>query len=284
MTPEEKQSELLRNREILLATIDYFISLHGASFVLDGEDHLTEHYERQKPQIEKYYKQHRLDRLQQKLASLTTGLQSRTDLAFAPYIKEKTGYDIDIFEDLRKRFAIIIEQNEIRNQTELNEAGSMLHFFHVTAAEGEEVKKLRKLISNYSQQMQETSGKRKNERSKVINRIEKEDGTLEVTVEVSTGPKPKHYEEQVAISPDRKRRLRVAQWSDGKHASTYVTVEFPTSCGAVYGLSGIYPDVKAWWKDNSKIVIEIKKEYTANTQHKQVRSFDDVIAIEYIER
>lgn len=284
MTPEQKQSELLRHHEILLATMDYFISIHGASFVLDNENHIRDHYERQKNQIDKYYKQLRLDRLQQKLASITTGLQNRADLAYAPYIKQKTGYDIDIFEDLRKRFGVIIEQNEIRNQAELNEVASMLHFFQETSAEGKEVEILRKLISNYSQQMQEKAGKRKTERSKVISRVEKDDGTMEVTVEVSTGPKPKHYEEQVAISPDKKRRLRVAQWSDSKHASTYVAIEFPTSSGAVYGLSGIYPDLKAWWKDNSTIVIETKKEYTANTQHKLVRSFEDVIAIEYIER
>lgn len=283
MTPEEKQTELQRHREILFATIDYRISIHGASFVLDNEDYISEHYERQKTQIDKYYKDRRLDRLQQKLASLTTGMRNRADLAFAQYINEKTGYDIDIFEDLRKRYAVVIEQNEIRNQTELNEVGSMLHYFQETSPEGEEAKKLRKLISNYSQH-QVTSGKRKSEHSKVISRVEKADGTLEETVEVSTGPKPKHYEEQVATSPDGKRRVRIAQWSDGKNASTYVAVEFPTSSAAVFGLNGIYPDVTAWWKDNSTIIIETKKDYPANTKHKQVRSFDDVIAIDYIER
>lgn len=282
MTPEEKQTELQRHREILFATIDHLISIHGASFVLDDEDYISEHYERQKTQIDKYYKQRRLDRLQQKLASLTKEMQNRADLAFAQYINEKTGYDIDIFEDLRKRYAVVIKQNEIRNQTELNEVGSMLHFFQETSPEGEETKKLKELISKYSQH-QVTSGKRKTERSKVISRVEKADGTVEETIEISTGPKPKHYAEQVAISPDGKRRLRIAQWSDGKNASTYVAIEFPTASGAVFGLNGIYPDVTAWWKDNSTIVIETKNEYTANTQHKQVRSFDDVIAIEYIE-
>ena len=73
------------------------------------------------------------------------------------------------------------------------------------------------------------------------------------------------------------------QWSDGKQASTYVAVHFPTANGAVYGTRSIHPDVKARWKDNSTIVIETNKEYEANTEHKQVRSFDDVITIEYIE-
>lgn len=283
MTPEEKQAELERHRAIVLATLDYLEENLGGSFVYDQYDPLTEYYQQQKVQVEKYFKQRRLDRLQQRLASLTKGRQTGADLKYGNYIKEKTGYDIDIFEDLRKRVAAIIAQNEIRDQKELNEVGSMLQFFHETSAKGEEVKKLNKLISNYVQQGQETSRKRKTVRSKVISRAEKGNGIVEVRVEVFTGPKPKHYEEQVAISPDGKRRLRVAQWSDGKHASTYVAVEFPTASGAVYGLSGIYPDIKAWWKDNSTIVIETRKEYTAHSQNREVRSFNDTISIEYIE-
>jgi hypothetical protein len=282
LTPEEKQSELQRHRAILLATLDYLKERLGGSFVYDQYDPVTEYYQKQKVQTEKYFKQHRLDRLQQRLASLTKGLQNRTDLAFALYIKEKTGYDIDIFEVVRKRVNSIIAQNEIRSQKELNDTGTMLSFYHETSADGEEVEKLKTLLTNYSERRHATSVKRKGEYSEVISRVEK-DGIEEVTVSISTGPKPKHFEEQEAMSPDGKRRLRVVQWGDGKHASTYVAVEFPTASGAVYGTSGIRPDVKAWWKDNSTIVIETKKEYMTNTQHRQVRSFDDVISIEYIE-
>ena len=122
----------------------------------------------------------------------------------------------------------------------------------------------------------------KGEYTEVVSSVEK-DGMVKVTVSSSTGPKPKHFEEQEATSPDGKRHLRVTQWSSGKNASTYVTVHFPTANGSVYALNGICTDIKAWWKDNSTIVIETKKEYEANTQSKQVRSFDDVITIEYIE-
>jgi len=283
MTPEQKQSELERHRAVLLATLDYLEQHLGGSFVCDQYDPVTEYYRQQKIQTEKYFKQRRLDRLQLQLASLSKGLQNRADLTFAPYIKEKTGYDIDIFEDLRKSVAAIIEQNEIRSQKKLNDIGTMLHYFHDTSVNGEEVEKLKALLTNYSKQTNEISGKRKGEYSKVISRVEK-DGIEEVTVRISTGPKPKHFEEQEATSPDGKRKLRVAQWSDDKHASTYVSVHFPTASGAVYGTSGIRPDVKARWKNNYTIIIETKKEYEANTQNKQVRSFDDVIAIEYIER
>ena len=283
MTPEQKQKELERHRTLLLATLDYLEQHLGGSFVYDQYDPVTEYYQQQKIQTEKYFKQRRLDRLQQRLASLIKGLQNRDALAFTTFIKEQTGYDIDIFKDLRKRVAAIIAQNEIRSQKELNDVGTMLHRFHETSENEEDVEKLKLLLTDYSKQENNSPRKKKYEYSEVVRRVERDD-IEEMTVRFSSGPKPKHFEEQQAISPDGKRRLRVVQWSDGKYASTYVAVEFPTASGAVYGLSGIYPDVKAWWKDNSTIVIETNREYTAHSQNKEVRSFDDVINIEYEER
>jgi hypothetical protein len=282
LTPEQKQTELERHRNLLLATLDYLEQHLGGSFVYDRYDPVTEYYQQQKIQTEKYFKQRRLDRLQQRLASLTKGLQNRDALAFTTYIKEKTGYDIDIFEDLRKRVAVIVAQNEIRSQNELNDIGTMLHYYNETSQNGEEVEKVKSLLTYYSERENDRSRKKQNEYSEVISRVE-EEGVEKVTIRFSSGPKLKHFEEQQAISPDGKRRLRIVQWSDGKHASTYVTVEFPTASGAVYGLSGICPDVKAWWKDNSTVVIETNREYTAHSQNKKVQSFDDVISIEYVE-
>ena len=283
MTPGQKQSELQRHRAILLATLDYLEERLGDSIVFDQNDPATEYYQQQKIQTEKYFKQRILDRLQQRLASLTKGLQNRDALAFTTYIKEKTGYDIDIFKDLRQRLGAIVAQNEIRSQNELNDVGTMLHLYHETAAEGKEVEKLKSLLTDYSKRTNETSSERKGEYSEVISRVEK-DGIEKMTVKISIGPKPKHFKEQEATSPDGKRKLRVVQWGDGKHASTYVDIMFPTASGAVFGMSGIH-EVRAFWKDNSTIVIETPKDYqTANMQHKQVLSFDDVISIEYVER
>jgi hypothetical protein len=267
---------------LLLATLDYLQQHLGGSFVCDQNDVVSEYYQQQKVQTEKYFKQRRLDRMQQRLASLSKGLQNRTDLNFASYIKEKTGYDIDIFEDLRKRVAAIIAQNEIRSQKELNDISKMLHYFHRTSDTGEEVEDLNALISNYSQQANRNSRKGKGRFSEIIRKTVK-DGIEKTSTIFSNGPKPKHFEQQETTSPDGKRTVRVTQWSDGKHASTQVTLQFPTAGGAVYATSGIHPEVKAWWKNNSTIVIQTKKEYEADEQVKQVRSFDDVISIEYVE-
>ncbi|MEP6467099.1 MAG: hypothetical protein ABJB05_12390 [Parafilimonas sp.] len=280
MTSPQKQQELKQYRDIVLATIEYLIERLGGSFVCDELDPVSDYYQQQKILIEKYYKQRRLDRLQQKFLSLTKGLQSRADLNFAGYIKKMTDYDIDIFKDLHKRVNNILEQKEIKNEEELRDISSMLEFYKQTFKEIATIEKLKNLVIEYSKSNQFLQ-KQKAGYSEVLSR-EKKDGKEIVTVRFSTGPKPKHLKEQEAISPDGKRRLHVTQWSDGKNASTYVTIMFPTSSGAVYSINGIC-DISAFWKDNTTIVIETTKDCLAHTQHKSVRSFDDIIAIEYLE-
>jgi hypothetical protein len=282
MTREQKQKELQRHRTILLATLDYLEQHFGGSFVVDELDFIAEYYQQQKLQTEKYFKQRRLDRLQQQLARLTKGLQSGNGLDFTLYIKEKTGYDIDIFEDLKNRVAAVVAQNDIRSQNELSDIYQMLQIYHQESDHREEAAKLNRLVNDYSEQTSAVLRKRQSNYSEVVSTVEK-NGMVTVTVTDWTGPKPKHFEEQEATSPDGQRTVRVTQWSYGKHPSTYVTVHFPTASGAVYGTSGICTDIKARWKDNSCIVIETKKKYEANTRAKLVRSFQDVITIEYIE-
>jgi hypothetical protein len=282
LTPEQKQSELQKHRTILLTTLDYLEKYSGGNIVFDGYDPATEYYRQQKIQTEKYFGQRRLDKLQQQLVRLIKGLQGRVDLDFAAYIKEKTGFDIDIFEELRKTVDAIVVRKEIRGQKELNDVGTMLQFYDETADE-KMVEKLKSLLIDYSERINETSRKSKGEYSEIISKVEKE-GVEEVIVYFSAGPKPKHYEEQWVPSPDGKHKLRLAQWSDGKQASTYVAIHFANgSSGAVYALNGICPGMKAWWKDNATIVIETGKGYPVTAQHKQACSFDDVISIEYIE-
>ena len=146
MTREQKQTELQRHRTILLATLDYLEQHFGGSFVVDEVDFIAEYYQQQKLQTEKYFKQRRLDRLQQQLARLIKGLQSGKGLDFTLYIKEKSGYDIDIFEDLKKRVAAIIAQNEIRSQKELSDINQMLYLYHQTSDYRQGAEALNRLV------------------------------------------------------------------------------------------------------------------------------------------
>lgn len=150
MTAQEKQSELQRYKDILLATLDYLIEQLPTNDNYDELSHVEEYYRQQKLQIEKYYTQRRLDRLQQRLASLTKGLQNSTHLNFANYIKEKTSYNIDIFESLKKRIEIIIKQKEIRSKKEFNDVSVMYFFYQDTATEPDKAEILKSLVIDYS--------------------------------------------------------------------------------------------------------------------------------------
>ena len=48
LTPEQKQTELQRHRDIILATLDYLLSTHRGMIVFDDEDFIADHYEKQK--------------------------------------------------------------------------------------------------------------------------------------------------------------------------------------------------------------------------------------------
>lgn len=281
MVNEQKQLDLEKYHTIVLATIDYLKESLERSFIFDGIDSVAEYYHEQKIQTEKNFEQRRLDRLQKRLISLTKGLLHKVDLNFSTYIKEKTGYEVDIFDDLRKRTEVIITQGKISNQKDLNDVSNALELYKQILNEEEKVKKLEDLIVKHADDQSISKTPNVTVIKKVVKKLD--DNTEEVTITESTGPKPKHFEEEVQISPDGKRKVRTTQWADKHHAATYVSVDFPTANGPVYGTSGINPMIKAWWKDNSTIVIETSKEFPANTQYRKISSFDDVVTIEYIE-
>ncbi len=278
LSPEQKQAALQRHHNILQATLDYLLAKNAGSIVLDQKDTVAEYYEQQKRQAGKYSQQHQLGRLQQQLARLTQGLQHRADLTFAAYIKEKTGYEIDNLEDLRKRVDAIIAQQEVRTDKEDKDVGILLHYYQQTSADPALIAQLQDLSWNYHK-----ANSRKKTGYTEVTRTNEKDGVVVEHLRHFSGGKPKHFVEEEAISPDGNRRLRLTQWSDGKSASTFVTIIFPTASGGIFGANGIHPAIKAYWKNNSTIVIELPKDIAGHTQHKEVRSFDDVITIEYID-
>ncbi|MFA6275307.1 MAG: hypothetical protein WC622_01060 [Pedobacter sp.] len=279
MISKKKQAELDRYRSISLATIDYLLKLNGGMIVYDGDDFMTEFYNIQKIETEKYHHEGKLDRLKARLTQQINSLQRMVDLDFEAYIKTTTGFDIDIFDALRKRVNIIIENKAIRNDKEMSDIFTMRRYYELTLKNKKENKILNSLIIEYSKK----STRKNTGHSHVINRVEK-DGIEEVRMMSYTGPKLKHYKEQEELSPDGKLKLSVTQWSAGGTNSTTISVTFPKTHGEIYRVDDICPDITAFWKDYQTVVIETRKDYLAYPKFKQLRSFDNVINIEYVER
>jgi hypothetical protein len=150
LRPEEKQTELNKYRNLVFATIDYFLERYFTDVKPDELAAIVGYYKQQKLQIEKYYTQRRLDRLQQRFRVLIKVIQNRVDLDFATYIKEKAGCDVDIFDELRNRTEIIIKQKEIRNQKELNDVGTTLRLYQQTSVAPDKIDLLKNLLIDFS--------------------------------------------------------------------------------------------------------------------------------------
>jgi hypothetical protein len=150
LTPEEKLAELKRHRDIILATIDYIVVRIAVGMTHEHVDIIEGHFQQQKHQTEKYYQTRRLDRLQQRLYRLTEYPRRRGDLGFASYIKEKTGYHIDIFENVQSQVYTIIEQNLIRNKKELDDVSIMLDVYKQHPIDQNKLDILKRLVIEFS--------------------------------------------------------------------------------------------------------------------------------------
>jgi hypothetical protein len=147
---EERKSELQRHRVILLATIDYIIEkIASENLTSDDFEVIAGYYRRQKQQVEKHFELGRLYNLQQQLNKLTEFPTRGCDLTFNEYIKKKTGYNIDIFDNLRIRVKEIIMQNQIKNKKQFNDIVIILNVYKQQSVDQEKLDILKNLLSNY---------------------------------------------------------------------------------------------------------------------------------------
>ena len=153
LSPEEKKSELKRHRDIILATIDYILQRIEDDLAKDHSGAIEEYYQKQKQLTQKYYQTGRLDRLQQKLQGLTAFPRQRADLIFATYINEKTGYNVDIFENVRSRVDTIIQQNQINNKKNLDDVSLMFQVYKQHPVDQDKLDILRNLLIEFGKSM-----------------------------------------------------------------------------------------------------------------------------------
>jgi hypothetical protein len=283
LTKDEKQTALEKHKVILSATLDYLMNHFTGTIVCDDFDPMKDYYEQQKIQVDKYFKQRRLDRLEQQFRRLIEHFKHSLYLEFEHYIRETTGHEINIFAKERTIVAEVLAKQRIDNEEESRVVNLMLTTNQFASRNEEKVLKFF-LVDFFTRKNQfgELSAKKKNVSSEVVKIVEK-DGIITETVQISVGPKPVHFNQREVLSPDGKRRFNITEWGDGKHPSTFVTVCFDKASGPVYGANGLYPDLNAFWRDNNTIVIQIKKNYVSGLKHRKVQSFDDIIFVEYME-
>ena len=117
MTKEEKHKELEKYRDLNLATLDYYIESPLLKIKTDDFDS-DQHYKSLKPVVEENFQKGRLTRLKQWFRDLTEMMVENEDFEFNEFIKNRTGYIVDINSKFIKRIERIIKREKIKTEEE----------------------------------------------------------------------------------------------------------------------------------------------------------------------
>jgi hypothetical protein len=157
---EEKQKELVKYKDLVLAAIDYYLDLKEMLIKTADFDSI-EHYQQLKIQTEEHFKKGRLTRLKQWFKDLIEMQVECGNLKFNQYLKDKTKYEIDIFKSYFQRVEKIIEKGKIRTDNQYYDINIMID--QLCQTEPMDIKKidlLNKLITDYEQYKSQQTKKR----------------------------------------------------------------------------------------------------------------------------
>ena len=151
LNKDEKQAELAMYRDLVLATLDYYLEnkilqLKSADFDSD------EHYKGLKIQTAEHYQKGRLTRLKQWFRDLTEMQVETGDLKFNKYLQDKTKYDIDIFTPYFQRIDKEIEKGKITTDNQFYDINMMVdQLCQTEPVDNEKIEVLNRLLSEYEQ-------------------------------------------------------------------------------------------------------------------------------------
>jgi hypothetical protein len=122
---EEKQKELTKLRELNQATLDYNIALYSRQ-PIKGYDP-TENYWKLKNLVDEHYQAGRLTLLRQWFRNFTEMFHEEGGFEYSRYIKEKTGYDVDILKSLYQRIDKVFAKGKITTDNQYRDIMSLLN-------------------------------------------------------------------------------------------------------------------------------------------------------------
>jgi hypothetical protein len=149
ITPEEKVKQLELYRDLNLAALDYTLEKMdplSKTETFDPFEHLTN----LKDDVTEHFQKGRLSKLKQWFRDFTEMPLETKDFNFNRYIKNKTGHDIDIFENFRKRLEKTIEKGKITTDNQYYDVNMLINDLCQTKpVDDAKIKVLNKLISDY---------------------------------------------------------------------------------------------------------------------------------------
>ena len=148
---DEKKEELVKYRDLVLATLDYYIENKEIQIKTADFDS-TEHYKGLKTQTAEHYQKGRLTRLKQWFRDLTEMQVETVDLKFNKYLQDKTKYNIDIFKSYFQRVDKIIEKGKITTDNQFYDINLMVdQLCQTEPVDNNKIEILNRLLSEYEQ-------------------------------------------------------------------------------------------------------------------------------------
>lgn len=148
---DEKKEELVKYRDLVLATLDYYIENKEIQIKTADFDS-TEHYNELKTQTAEHYQKGRLTRLKQWFRDLTEMQVETVDLKFNKYLQDKTKYNIDIFKSYFQRVDKIIEKGKITTDNQFYNINTMVdQLCQTKPVDNNKIEILNRLLSEYEQ-------------------------------------------------------------------------------------------------------------------------------------
>lgn len=279
MTLDQHQAELEKNKSLIDASLNFLMLYNTGNILFDGEDSDKSYYESQQAQAEKYFKTKNLNKLEQLLSELIRHLQHKPkpNLNFKTYIKEHTGYDLDILAEYRKSFEEVMAKGRIDTEKEGNDLCLMLS--HLGIDEKEMIETYTPILMDFHERQMariEASPDLKKKYDEHHEVVEEDGETIEIFY---SGGKPSHHHRREAVAPNGKFSLSITERADKHHSSTSIQIDLENFGCSLYSVNGIHPEINAFWKDNYTIVIETKG-YQSERMYKKIELYGNVFTIE----
>lgn len=273
------KAEREKDKSILLSTLQYLLEYHSGDMVFDDYSPSKVWYLAELEKTEADIQKYRSEPIKKRLNMHLDLLRNRFDQGLNNYIKENTGYVIDIYEDYRAAAMPLLSAGSIGSQDK-SKIENYLKAYGTQPAEQENVAILKALLAKHLDEINSIKTNGKTFTREII-LISEGKGFKEITSAQLQKLNEKWllYQE---IAPDGIRKLTVQISGKADHALTYVNISLSGGEGCIFGARGEKLPIKVYWKDNQHIVIETKKEYETPIRYKQVSSYGELVTIEYI--
>jgi hypothetical protein len=151
LNKEEKQAELEKYRDLVLATIDYYLD-NKEMHIKTADFDSIEHYKGLKIQTEENFQKGRLTILKQWFRDLTEMQVETGDLKFNKYLQDKTKYDVDIFKSYFQQVEKVIEKGKITTDNQFYDINKMVdQLCQTEPVDNKKIEVLNSLLSDYEQ-------------------------------------------------------------------------------------------------------------------------------------